>query len=64
MEKRWIDANRAAEIVGLKKNTLYVLAMQGRFCPVYKIGRLVRFAEDEVLAWMEKQKVYKVGQHE
>ena len=58
MEKRtWIDAGRAAEIVGIKKNTLYVMAMQGRFAPIYRIGRLVRFAEDEVYKWIEAQKV-------
>ena len=57
MEKRWINASRAAEIVGIKKNTLYVMAMQGRFAPVYRIGRLVRFAEDEVYKWIEAQKV-------
>ena len=58
MEKRrWIDAEKAAEIVGMKKNTCYVLAMQGRFAPVYRIGRLVRFAEEEVYKWIEAQKV-------
>lgn len=59
MERKWIDAGRAAEIVGLKKNTVYVMACQGRFAPVYRLsgGRLVRFAEDEVYKWMEAQKV-------
>lgn len=58
MEKRkWITASQAAEITGIKRNTCYVKAMRGEFAPVYRIGRLVRFAEDEVYKWIEAQKV-------
>ena len=62
MGKVWIDVKRASQIVGIKPNTLYVLSHKGRFAPVYRIGRLVRFAEDEVYKWIESQKV--VREHE
>jgi predicted DNA-binding transcriptional regulator AlpA len=47
--------DQTAELIGLKSNTLEIWRWQGKG-PVYrKIGRLVRYAESDVFAWLDAQ---------
>ena len=44
-----------AELIGLKPNTLEIWRWQGKG-PIYrKVGRLVRYVESDVLAWLDAQ---------
>ncbi|PLP98746.1 helix-turn-helix transcriptional regulator [Cupriavidus pauculus] len=46
---------QTAELLGLRSNTLEIWRTQGKG-PVYrKIGRAVRYAEADVLAWLDAQ---------
>lgn len=49
-----VDADEAAEAVGLSKFSLYRLAQTGR-CPFYRSGRAIRFDVSELRAWMRGQ---------
>ena len=47
--------DETAKLIGLKSNTLEVWRWQGKG-PVYrKVGRLVRYVESDVLAWLDDQ---------
>ena len=55
--------DQTAELIGLKSNTLEIWRWQGKG-PVYrKIGRLVRYAESDVLAWLDAQTRQNTSQH-
>ncbi|MGT2505501.1 helix-turn-helix transcriptional regulator [Cupriavidus basilensis] len=46
---------QTADLLGLRSNTLEIWRTQGKG-PVYrKIGRAVRYAEPDVLAWLDAQ---------
>ncbi|RLK44531.1 helix-turn-helix transcriptional regulator [Cupriavidus plantarum] len=46
---------QTAELLGLRSNTLEIWRTQGKG-PVYrKIGRAVRYAEADVLSWLDAQ---------
>lgn len=45
----------AATLMGVSPGTLPIWRMQGRGPKFYKIGKLVRYRSDEVLAWMAEQ---------
>ncbi len=49
MRRGLISANEVAERLGIKCQTVYLWVRQRRI-PFYRVGRLVKFDEDEVLA--------------
>jgi len=51
-----IEAKDVAEILNVKLTTVYTWALEG-YLPAFKLGKLVRFRRDEVLAWIEDNKV-------
>lgn len=51
-----ITSAKAAHMLSLKPNTLEVWRTQGRGPAYRKIGRLVRYVESDVLAWLDLQK--------
>jgi predicted DNA-binding transcriptional regulator AlpA len=46
---------QTAELMGLRPSTLEIWRLQGKGPPYRKIGRLVRYSEAEVLAWIDDQ---------
>ena len=50
-----ISFERACEIVGKAKNTMYRYTSQG-LIPHYKRGKTVYFFEDELMAWVREGK--------
>lgn len=55
----FVSAEKLSEIFGIKEKTFYMWA-RSRKIPSYKVGRLVRFKEEEVRAWVEGCKVQPV----
>jgi excisionase family DNA binding protein len=53
-QKQLLDTNEAAEYLGIRKNTLYEWILQ-RKIPYVKVGRLVKFREDELEAWLKER---------
>src|SRR5919106_117832 len=49
MRRGLISANEIAEVLGIQSQTVYLWARQKRI-PFYRVGRLVKFDEAEVLA--------------
>lgn len=47
--KKLISASEIAEVLGIQSQTVYLWVRQKRI-PFYRVGRLVKFDEDEVLA--------------
>lgn len=53
---KFVSAKKISEIFGIDEKTFYSWA-RNRKIPSYKVGRLVRFKEEEVRAWIEGCKV-------
>jgi excisionase family DNA binding protein len=51
-----IEAKDVAEILNVKLTTVYTWSLEG-YLPAFKLGKLVRFKRDEVLAWIEDNKI-------
>jgi excisionase family DNA binding protein len=51
----WMDVRDLSEYLKLKEKTIYYLVSKG-VIPCYRIGRLVRFRQDEVDAWMDTKR--------
>ncbi len=51
-----IDLDRAAEITGKSKHTLYRYTSQG-LIPCYKRGRSIYFFEDELYDWIRRGRI-------
>jgi len=51
-----IEAKDVAEILNVKLTTVYTWALEG-YLPAFKLGKLVRFKRDEVLTWIEGNKI-------
>ena len=43
----------AAELLGLKPNTLDIWRIQGKGPAYRKVGRLVRYSESDVISWID-----------
>lgn len=53
----WLNVNEAAEIAGMKINTLYTMCLR-RVLPSYKIGeKMRRIKKADLIAWMESNRV-------
>jgi excisionase family DNA binding protein len=55
MSSKILTVAGAAEATGLAKQTLYNMRSQGVGPKSFKLGRLVRYYEHEVDAWIAKQ---------
>ena len=53
---RWLNINQLMEILPLKKSRIYYLTHVAAI-PHHKIGQTLLFREDEILEWMERNKV-------
>ena len=51
-----VDLDRAAEIIGKSKHTLYRYTSQG-LIPCYKRGRSIYFFEDELHDWIRRGRI-------
>src|SRR5258707_12916732 len=52
--KTLISAGEIAEVLGIQCQTVYLWVRQKRI-PFYRVGRLVKFNEGEVLAWFKAE---------
>ena len=52
MEKEFLTIDELSEYLSMKRSTLYSLVESGEL-PHYRIGRLIRFKQDDVNQWME-----------
>ena len=50
MEELW-DIRRVSQYLGIKRSTLYAM-IERREIPHYRIGRLARFRQAEIDAWL------------
>lgn len=55
-KRQLLGINEAAERIGIKLSTLYAW-VHTRQIPYYKIGRLVKFDENEIDRWLESKRV-------
>lgn len=53
---RLIDINTLAEKLSVKPMTIYGWIHEG-IIPHFKLGRLVRFDEEEIVMWMKKKRI-------
>lgn len=51
-----LSVDNVCELFSVSRATVYRL-VESRLIPCYRIGRFLRFKEDEVLAYLESQKV-------
>ena len=52
-----------AQLLGLKPNTLEIWRTQGRGPTFRKIGRAIRYAEADVLTWLDAQTCSSTSQY-
>ncbi len=55
MTKELLSVNDLSQYLNIKKSTIYSM-VENRILPHYRIGRLIRFKQGDVDAWVEKQK--------
>ena len=55
---RWLDINQLMQILPLKKSRIYYLTHVAQI-PHHKVGQTLLFQEDEILEWMQGNKVTK-----
>jgi excisionase family DNA binding protein len=55
MEKRFLSVKELGEYLHIKPATLYGKTEAGEV-PHYKVGRLIRFKQDDIDEWMEKHR--------
>ena len=48
-----LNVKQVAELIGAKPSTIYEWAGQGTI-PSFKLNGLLRFSEDDILAWIKK----------
>jgi excisionase family DNA binding protein len=60
MTRRLVDTREIAAQLSVRPSTIYKWVREARI-PYYKLGKCVRFREDEVWDWVEKHKARKVG---
>ncbi|HZQ28681.1 MAG TPA: helix-turn-helix domain-containing protein [Acidimicrobiales bacterium] len=52
----WLSTTEAKDRLGITLRTLYRLIDEGQL-PAYKIGRVIRFTEDDVAAFLENSRI-------
>jgi excisionase family DNA binding protein len=53
---KWLNIEQLMRILPLKKSRIYYLTHIGAI-PHHKVGQTLLFREDEILAWMQANKV-------
>ena len=53
---RWLTIKQLMEVVPLKRSRIYYLTHVAAI-PHHKIGQTLLFREDEIMAWLERNKV-------
>ena len=53
-----------SQLLGVKQNTLSIWRLNGRGPAFRKVGRLVRYTEADVIAWLESRTRTNTGQTE
>lgn len=53
---KWVDVYRVCEMLSMDKSTIYNLTRRKKI-PHAKIGKYLRFREDRIIEWAEKQNV-------
>jgi predicted DNA-binding transcriptional regulator AlpA len=53
---RWLNINQLMQILPLKKSRIYYLTHIAAI-PHHKVGQTLLFREDEILEWMQRNKV-------
>ncbi len=56
MQQKFLTVDEAAEILGVKKSTLYVWISKGKV-PFYKVGKFVRFSESDLAEFLKNKRV-------
>lgn len=56
MDKVFLNAKEAAEMLSFSRQNIYKLVEKGEL-PFYKIGAAVRFKKDELLNYIAKKRV-------
>jgi excisionase family DNA binding protein len=60
MNRKLVDVREIAAQLSVRPSTVYKWVHEGRI-PYYKLGKTVRFKEDEVWDWVGKHKAKRVG---
>jgi hypothetical protein len=60
-EKRWLTEKKVAEMIDIPVQTLRNKRCQGKGMPYSKIGRSVRYALNDVIAFMEAHRIQREG---
>jgi len=55
-QPKLLEAHDVAEMLNVKLSTVYTWVLEG-YLPAIKLGKLVRFKLDEVLEWIEGNRV-------
>ena len=55
--RRFLTYTQAAKLLGIPKGTLYAWVHERRIPHIRLSGRMVRFDEAELLAWMDRRRV-------
>ncbi len=59
LKERLLDVSETAQLLGnVHVNTVYRMKKE-RVLPFIKIGRLLRFRESDIFAWIEQQQAQK-----
>ena len=62
MSKTLITAEKAAELLGVNRQTVYLWVRRGQL-PFYRVGkRLIKFDEEELLAWFKMERCVTASQ--
>ena len=56
LKPHWMNIDQLMQILPLKKSRIYYLTHVAAI-PHHKIGQTLLFREDEILEWMERNKV-------
>ncbi len=55
----WLTVKEAGNFLNIKEKTIYALVNQG-LMPHYRIGKMVRFDQDELEIWMRSKRAISV----
>jgi predicted DNA-binding transcriptional regulator AlpA len=56
MSPKLFTSQEVSQLLGVKQNTLSIWRLQGRGPAFRKVGRLVRYVEADVAAWLDAQR--------
>lgn len=52
-QKQLLDTKEASQFLGISRNTIYEWVVQKKI-PYVKVGRLTKFRQEELEAWLKK----------